>query len=345
MRRMIAGFVIAVVGLGGLLGSQVWLQQRVLSGPAGGSGVIEGASVRLSSRVGGRITELTAAEGARVSAGEVLLRLDCVEARAGLAEATARVAAAREQAAAAEAAADAADAAAGAAHASAMAADAQARAVSVQGAAADRQAGRLDAVTADVSLSMRDQARASAEGLQAQADAAAAVRQAGAAQARAASGQAGAARSQAEAARLQADAAEAALERAVLAVDECEVRAPRDGLVQLLPWEEGELVGPGAVLAIVVDLSEPTASFYLPNADLAAAQPGGRAEVRADAWPDRVFSGRVATVSSEAEFTPRNIQTRTDRDRLVYRVEVEVENPDGALRPGMPVEVQLVEAP
>ena len=63
----------------------------------------------------------------------------------------------------------------------------------------------------------------------------------------------------------------------------------------------------------------------------------GSAEIVADAWPDRSFSGRVATVATEAEFTPRNIQTRTDRDRLVYRVEVRMENADGALPPGMPV--------
>jgi len=63
--------------------------------------------------------------------------------------------------------------------------------------------------------------------------------------------------------------------------------------------------------------------------------------VVADAFPDRKFDGTVASVSSKAEFTPRNIQTRTDRDRLVYPVEVRVKNPDGALRPGMPVQVTL----
>jgi HlyD family secretion protein len=123
------------------------------------------------------------------------------------------------------------------------------------------------------------------------------------------------------------------------------VTAQRAGTVQLLPWEVGELVGPGMVLATLVDLTTAKASFYLPHADLAAARAGGRAEVRADAWPDRVFTGTVAVVATEAEFTPRNIQTRTDRDRLVYRVEVDVDNPDRELRPGMPVEVLLVEEP
>jgi len=105
----------------------------------------------------------------------------------------------------------------------------------------------------------------------------------------------------------------------------------------------GELVGPGATLATVVNLDEVTATFYLPNAELAQAAPGGHAVVRADAWPDRTFDGEVSTVATSPEFTPRNIQTRTDRDRLVYKVEVRLANPDGDLRPGMPVEVTLMD--
>jgi HlyD family secretion protein len=63
--------------------------------------------------------------------------------------------------------------------------------------------------------------------------------------------------------------------------------------------------------------------------------------VRVDAYPGRPFKGKVARVAQEAEFTPRNVQTREDRDRLVYEVEIEVENPDDALRPGMPADVSL----
>ena len=79
----------------------------------------------------------------------------------------------------------------------------------------------------------------------------------------------------------------------------------------------------------------------VPQERVGVVQRGQAVEIRVDAFPDRVFAGKVKRVASEAEFTPRNIQTRTDRDRLVYRVEVEVENADGALRPGMPVEVRL----
>jgi HlyD family secretion protein len=90
-----------------------------------------------------------------------------------------------------------------------------------------------------------------------------------------------------------------------------------------------------------MDLSEVKATFYLPNAELGAVKPGGRATVVADAWPGEAFEGKVRTVALEAEFTPRNIQTRTDRDRLVYPIEVTVVNRDGKLRAGMPVQVTL----
>ncbi len=131
------------------------------------------------------------------------------------------------------------------------------------------------------------------------------------------------------------------MRRARILVDECVVRAPRDAEVSKLPHEVGELVPAGSVLARLVDVTAPKAIFYLPNAEVSAVRPGARALVVADAWPGQVFEGTVRTVSVEAEFTPRNIQTRTDRDRLVYPVEVRVVNRDGRLRDGMPVQVTI----
>ncbi len=341
MKRRVIGVIVLLSVIVALLAWRIRQQRAALDAPAGGSGVIEGTTMRMSSRVGGRIEEIPVREGQAVKAGDLIVRLDCVEPRAALAEAEARVAAARDQADAAERAAEAARAAAGAAGATARAAEAQARAVQTQESAAGRQAGRLAAVVDDISDAQRDQAQAAADAAKAQAEAASAQRSAGSAQAQAAERQATAAEAQAEAAAKGVAAGEAVLERAKLAVAECSLTAPRDGVVQLLPFEVGELVPMGATLATVVDLATAKATFYIPNADLAAAVAGAPAEVRADAWPDDVFTGTVATVATEPEFTPRNIQTRTDRDRLVYKVEVDVDNADGRLRPGMPVVVSL----
>jgi HlyD family secretion protein len=199
------------------------------------------------------------------------------------------------------------------AEARAASARAQVVALEAQRGAAERQAKRLSGLPADVAASNIDQTRAGAVGLI----------------------------HQTEAARAQVRAAEAAVARARLLVGECEIRAPRGAEVATLPHEAGELVTPGAVLARLVDLSEVKATFYLPNAEIGAVKPGARAEVVADAWPGESFEGVVRTVALEAEFTPRNIQTRTDRDRLVYPVEVVVKNRDDKLRAGMPVQVTL----
>ncbi len=129
--------------------------------------------------------------------------------------------------------------------------------------------------------------------------------------------------------------------RARLLTDECEIAAPRDGFVAELPHEVGELVMPGATLVDLLDVSEMKATFYVPNDELGTVELGAAAVAEADAFPGERFSGRVSTVAFKAEFTPRNIQTRSDRDRLVYPVEVILANADGRLRAGMPVHISL----
>jgi HlyD family secretion protein len=193
------------------------------------------------------------------------------------------------------------------------AARAQAGATEAQRGAAERQAKRLERLPEDVAAASVDQSLSGAAGLARQGDAA----------------------------RAQIRATEAAVARARLLVGECTLRAPRDAEIADLPHEEGELVAPGAILVRLVDLSEPIATFYLPNAEVGAVRPGARAVVVADAFPGEQFEGTVRTVAIEAEFTPRNIQTRSDRDRLVYPIEVVVRNRDGKLRAGMPVQVTL----
>jgi HlyD family secretion protein len=341
MRRVIGFLAVLVVVLSGLIAYRLWTQARALSAPSGGSGEVEGTVVELSSRVGARILELKVAEGQPVKAGDLLLRLDCADPDAQLAEAEARLAASRAQAQAAGAQVQASESARVAAGATQEAARAQAAALQAQAEAADRQAKRMAQLTADVSASNIDQTQASASGLSEQVRAARAQASASSHQAQAAAVTTRASSLQAQAALAQVRAAEALLTRARLLAGECELRAPRNAVVQTLPHEAGELTTPGTVLVRLVDLSEVKATFYLPNAEVAAVKPGARAEVVADAYPGQVFEGTVRTVSLEAEFTPRNIQTRTDRDRLVYPVEVVVKNRDGKLRAGMPVQVSL----
>jgi HlyD family secretion protein len=341
MRRVVAVLVLLVALLSALLIHRLRAQAALARGPSGGAGEIEGTDVVLAARLTARVEALHVKKGAAVKRGELLVTLDCADARAALEEAEGRAAAARAQAAAAGASVEASRSQREAAVAAQLAAAAQAQAVEAQRDAAVRQASRLEAVADDVASDRRDQSRAGASALERQAVAAQAQARASERQAGAAVAAIRASGAQAVAARAQLQTAEAAALRARLLADDCRVVAPRDALVEELPHEPGELVGAGQMLAKLVDLAEVKATFYLPNAEVGRARPGARAIVVADAWPGESFEGTVTTVAAKAEFTPRNIQTRTDRDRLVYPVEVALPNPGGKLRPGMPVQVTL----
>ena len=344
MRRIAAVLGVLTLVLVVLLAVRLKVQDAQLKGPPGGSGEIEGTEVRVASKLSGRLVELPVQKGATVKKGDLLARLDCIEPRQALAEAEARLAAAQASARAARAQVMVAEGQRQAQTRAVAVAEAQAQGLAAQRDASKRQAERLDAVATDVAFSSRDQVRASAVGLEYQVTAAKASGQVSAEQARAAGGQALAATAQAEAAESQVHVAETALDRARVLVGECELRAPRDAQVEDVLYEAGELVGPGVVVVKLVDLTEAKATFYLPNAEVGAIAPGMKATVVADALPGQAFEGTVRTVSLQAEFTPRNIQTRSDRDRLVYPVEVVIPNPERTLRAGMPVQVTLAEA-
>jgi HlyD family secretion protein len=156
--------------------------------------------------------------------------------------------------------------------------------------------------------------------------------------------------SQADAARAQADAAEASVraleaqvDNAKMWVSECIIRAPQAGVLERVYYDPGELVTVGAKIARLIDPQLANITFYLANADVDHARVGMTASVSADAYPGRKFVGKVKRIGLEAEFTPRNVQTRSDRDRLVYPVEVRVSEHDGLLRTGMQAVVTLAE--
>jgi HlyD family secretion protein len=309
--------------------------------PASGSGTIEGTEIRLSSRLNARVVNVAARRGERVEAGALLVSLDCDDARAALVEAEARALSTRAQIDAAEAQAQASERTRGVLRASTDAARAQVSSLATEHAVTSRQANRLDRLGNDATEASRDEMRSRALGLSYEAQAADAQRRSLGAQVEAAEASWRAARAQAETVRRNLLAAEAGVRRAELLVQECEIRAPQAAVVDDVFVEPGEQNPANTLLVRLVDLDTVKATFYLPNAELGAAKIAAPALVVADAWPDRDFPARVETVGASAEFTPRNIQTRTDRDRLVFAIEVRIDNPEHLLRPGMPVQVVL----
>ncbi len=142
-----------------------------------------------------------------------------------------------------------------------------------------------------------------------------------------------------DAAQAQVDAAQAQLDMLDIQLAKCKLTAPWDGVVLTRSVEPGETVMPGTTLLEIGRLDQLELTVYLPEKQFGRVTPGLRANVRVDAYPDRVFTGKVMRVADEAEFTPTNIQTKEDRVRLVYAVEIGLDNPDLALKPGMIADV------
>ena len=113
------------------------------------------------------------------------------------------------------------------------------------------------------------------------------------------------------------------------------LRAPLDGWVVRTLYEPGEQVAPGAPVVVVADWRDLTLKVYLPEDRFGRVALGQPASITVDAYPGEVFPGQVTFIASEAEFTPRNVQTREDRVKSVYAIKLRVPNQNLRLKPGM----------
>lgn len=112
------------------------------------------------------------------------------------------------------------------------------------------------------------------------------------------------------------------------------LRAPFEGWVVRTVFESGEVVPPGAPVAVVADWRELTLKVYLPEDQFGRVALGEGTAVTVDAYPGETFAGAVSAIASSAEFTPRNVQTREDRVKSVYAVKIRLPNADLRLKPG-----------
>ncbi len=135
--------------------------------------------------------------------------------------------------------------------------------------------------------------------------------------------------------------AEAALVLAQKTLDNTCVISPLSGTVTSKAVEVGDLATPGAVIVSISKLDTVKLTIYVSETELPKVKLGSVAEVKIDAAPRRVFPGRVTFISPTAEFTPKNIQTREDRVKLVFGVRIEIPNPDGMLKPGLPADATI----
>lgn len=152
---------------------------------------------------------------------------------------------------------------------------------------------------------------------------------------------AGARPDQVETARAQVEQSRAALVLARSRLAETTLTAPLDGLVLRKNMEAGEVVTPGVSIATLMDPGDVWVRAYVPEEEIGRLRVGDGARVSIDAFPGRAFPGRITEIASEAEFTPKNVQTRKERVRLVFRIKIAVDNPDGLLKPGMPADADV----
>jgi HlyD family secretion protein len=123
------------------------------------------------------------------------------------------------------------------------------------------------------------------------------------------------------------------------------LRAPSSGIVTVRQAELGEVVLPGTPIVNVADLDHIWLRAYIAETDLGRIRWGQDAAITTDTYPGKQYHGRVSFISPDAEFTPKSVQTYKERVTLVYRVKIDIENPNHELKPGMPADAHLQLAP
>jgi len=150
-----------------------------------------------------------------------------------------------------------------------------------------------------------------------------------------------AAKSAYDAAAAQLQLSRASLRTSDVKLKDSVIYAPLNGVVLRKNVEEGETVGTGTMLFTIGDLENPWVKVYVKEDKLGFVKLGQRAEVTVDTYLGKVYEGTVTYISSEAEFTPKNVQTKEERVKLVFGVKVSVKNVNHELKPGMPADVTI----
>ena len=118
--------------------------------------------------------------------------------------------------------------------------------------------------------------------------------------------------------------------------------APIDGVVLVKPAEAGEVIAAGTTIVSLGDLDHPWLRGYVGETNLGRVKLGQKVKLSTDSFKDKSYEGRVSFIASEAEFTPKQIQTKEERVKMVYRIKVEVDNAQHELKNNMPVDAELL---
>ncbi|MCL2661509.1 MAG: efflux RND transporter periplasmic adaptor subunit [Acidobacteriaceae bacterium] len=370
------GIVGAAILLAAIVAVAAWYLIR-RSSPLVYWGTVETREIQVGSRVSGRVTEVAVEEGQHVKAGAVLVRFEVDEVRAQRAQAQAAVEQAQadvdkfergyrpEEIAQSEA-------TAREQHSLLEAARIGPRPQELQQAQADYDAAVADAANAEITykrmqtlvrgetvsrqqyddaLARRDSTAQRAESarqrlllLQAgtrKEDLEAAEQRYLQARANADLMRRGFRKEDIESARGRLAQAQAQVKELDARLRESELTAPADGVIEIVSIRPGDLVPPGRIVLSMLEPTQLWVRIYIPETELGRVRLGQSATVNVDSLPGRVFEGSVQQINSQAEFLPRNVQTRDDRQHQVFGAKVMVANSDGVLKSGMSARVQL----
>lgn len=314
---MVKWLVVGALALAAaFFGRWFWHQRHASALPDGitvGNGRLEATEVEVATKFAGRIAAVLVEEGDRVQAGQVVARMDTESLRAELREATARVDSARSARLTAVA----------------VVAEKQAAVATAEALVAERQSER------HLAEEQFDRARAllpRGSITQQQFDLDQSRREAATAQLAAARSQVAEARTAIEVARSQVVGAESSLRAAIATTErieadlaESELRAPRTGRVQHRLALAGEVLGAGGKVLELVDLGDVYMTVFLPEAAAGGLAVGGEARLVLDAASGYVIPARVSYVASEAQFTPKTVETSSERQKLVFEVRLKID--------------------
>jgi HlyD family secretion protein len=302
------------------------------------SGHVEATEVQVAAEVGGRIVDLRVDEGDRVNVGDLLARLDTRDTELQVQRLRAERATADAQLRLLRAGSRAEDIAQ--AEAQVESASAEVMTIDAELKSADLDLQRFEALLranagsqkqrddaqARVNVA-RERRRGAEERVRAAREALARVRS-------------GARPEEVDAARARVATVDAQLAALDKSLKDAEVVAPVAGVVTQKLADQGELVPRGTPLLVITDLDRAWANLFVPEPLVPRVKLGQKATVFTDAGGPGL-PGEVTFVSPRAEFTPRNVQTAEERSKLVYRIKANVDNREGVLKPGMPVDAEL----
>jgi HlyD family secretion protein len=301
------------------------------------SGFVEATEIQIAAEVGGRILDLRVAEGDRVATGDLVARLDTRDSELQIQRLRAERAGADAQLRLLRA---------GSREQDIRQADAQlaAAAADVTTIEAEVRAAQLDLDRFEALLQANAGSRKQRDDAKARVDVAAERQRAAQERVRAAREtlsrlRAGARPEEVDAARARVAAVDAQIASLEKAVADATVTSPATGIVTQKLVDAGELIARGTPVVVVTDLDNAWANLFVPEPMIPRITVGQAATVRTDAGDE--LAGKVTFVSPRAEFTPRNVQTAEERSKLVYRIKVAVDNRQGVLKQGMPVDAEM----